>query len=60
VVNATEFPVEFEKLTALNAKNQFLPAIKARDAACISDHCPFFIKGVPCFYIYTWRQRSLS
>jgi aminopeptidase YwaD len=27
--------------------------VQTRGKACISDHCFFEEKGVPCFYIYT-------
>jgi len=53
VVNATIFKQEFEKLQKINSENHFLPSIMARGEACISDHCLFFNRNVPCFYIYT-------
>jgi aminopeptidase YwaD len=53
VVNATEFPVQFDLLSHLNEKELYLVNIKKRGQACNSDHCPFFTKGVPCFFIYT-------
>ena len=53
VVNATEFPVQFDLLSHLNEKELYLVNIKKRGQACNSDHCPFFAKGVPCFFIYT-------
>lgn len=53
VVNGSVYPVEFELLTRINKTNHFLPQVKTRGAACNSDHCKFFEKGVPCFFIYT-------
>jgi hypothetical protein len=53
VVNAGEHPEEFEKLAAINKNDSLIPVIKTRGEACISDHCPFYNKGVPCFYLYT-------
>lgn len=53
VVNATVFPKQFENLKAINDSLQLLPSVQARGEACISDHCMFYQKGVPCFYIYT-------
>jgi len=53
VVNATEFPDQFELINQLNDSGRFLPNIKKRGKACNSDHCPFYSKGVPCFFIYT-------
>jgi Zn-dependent M28 family amino/carboxypeptidase len=53
VVNASLFNKEFNGLKTINSENGFLRDIKTRGAACNSDHCPFFNKGIPCFYIYT-------
>jgi len=53
VVNATEFPDQFEKLSYLNITGKYLVNIKKRGKACNSDHCPFYTAGVPCFFIYT-------
>ncbi len=53
VVNATEFGKRFEQLTRLNDENKYLPQVKARGKAANSDHYPFYVKGVPCFFIYT-------
>lgn len=53
VVNATEFPDQFEILSHINDSGKYLVNIKKRGQACNSDHCPFFTKGVPCFFIYT-------
>ncbi|MBN1414591.1 MAG: M20/M25/M40 family metallo-hydrolase [Bacteroidales bacterium] len=53
VVNASVHPQEFEILVNLNKKDSLLPDIKMRGEACNSDHCPFHLKGVPCFFIYT-------
>jgi len=53
VVNGSVYKSKFELLKNINATQQFLPQIKARNEACNSDHCPFYKKGVPCFFIYT-------
>jgi aminopeptidase YwaD len=53
VVNASEFPDQFEMLSHLNETGRFPVNIKMRGKACNSDHCPFYTKGVPCFFIYT-------
>jgi aminopeptidase YwaD len=53
VVNGTVYNRKFELLKKINDKQQFLPQVKARNEACNSDHCPFYKKGVPCFFIYT-------
>ena len=53
VVNATIFKEQFNKLKQINDDNNFITNISQRGAACNSDHCPFFEKGVPSFFIYT-------
>jgi len=53
VVNGSVYPERFDTLTTINDEEKLLPAIKKRGDACNSDHCSFFRKGVPCFFIYT-------
>jgi aminopeptidase YwaD len=53
VVNATLFNKEFTLLKSLNDSSKYLPQIKPRGKAAISDHHFFTERGVPAFYIYT-------
>jgi hypothetical protein len=53
VVNGSVFKNKFDVLTRINTEQKLLPKIDIRGAACNSDHCLFYQKGVPCFYIYT-------
>lgn len=53
VVNATEYPKQFELLKQINAENSYLPQIKSRGKAANSDHYHFSEAGVPSFFIYT-------
>lgn len=53
VVNATLFDKTFKTMQKLNSEHNYLPQVKARGKASISDHYFFTEKGVPCFYIYT-------
>jgi len=53
VVNATEFPKEFEWLKKINEENKLLEAVNARGKAANSDHYFFSEKGVPAFFFYT-------
>ncbi|MCX6272086.1 MAG: M28 family peptidase [Bacteroidetes bacterium] len=53
VVNGSVYQEKFDLLSRLNKENNLLPKVDIRGAACISDHCLFYQKGVPCFYIYT-------
>lgn len=53
VVNATEFPKQFDQLVKLNEEQHLLKVVSPRGKAANSDHYPFYMKGVPCFFIYT-------
>ena len=53
VVNGTVFQKEFNLLEKLNEDGGYLSAVKVRGESCNSDHCPFYQKGVPSFFIYT-------
>lgn len=53
VVNATEFPVEFEYLQNTNREKELLAGVHSRGKAKNSDHYYFTERGVPAFFIYT-------
>lgn len=53
VVNGTVYNDKFSLLEQLNNKYNLLPKVDVRGEACISDHCIFYRRGVPSFYIYT-------
>ncbi len=53
VVNATEYPKQFQLLQNINTKQNLLPQIKSRGKASNSDHYHFSEAGVPSFFIYT-------
>jgi aminopeptidase YwaD len=53
VVNGSVFKDKFDLMTKINQQENLLPKVEIRGAACNSDHCFFYQKGVPCFYIYT-------
>lgn len=53
VVNGSVFQENFELLSKINLEHNFLSSVQKRGEACNSDHCMFYKKGVPCFYIYT-------
>ena len=53
VVNATEFPDQFDKLKQINKDNHFIPQVKSRGPAANSDHYFFTKAGVPSFFIYS-------
>ena len=54
VVNATIFQKEFKQMQKINTEKNLLKRVKKRGEACNSDHCPFYKKGVPSFFIYTF------
>ncbi len=58
VVNGKEFPKQFNKLEKISYEYNYLKQVKTRGAACNSDHCPFYQKGIPSFYIYTLGGKS--
>lgn len=53
VVNGSVFKDKFDLLREINDQHNLLPEVKIRGEACNSDHCPFYEKGVPGFFIYT-------
>ena len=53
VVNGKIFEKEMTILQDINDKRHYFNHIQVRGEACNSDHCPFYKKNIPCFYIYT-------
>lgn len=53
VVNATEYPAEFDLLNRVNDARHYIPVIKSRGKAANSDHYHFTENGVPSFFIYS-------
>ena len=53
VVNGTILEKEFKMLSKINDDKKYLPSVNKRGEAAISDHYPFYAKGVKTFYIYT-------
>lgn len=53
IVNSSIFTEEYDLLQNINSQNRYTPQIKTRGEACNSDHCPFYLAGVPSFFIYT-------
>lgn len=51
-VNGSVFKEEYQLLTAINQKQQYLPAVKSRGKAPNSDHYYFSEAGVHCFFFY--------
>lgn len=53
VVNGHEHPKISSTLENINREMKLLRYVARRSAACNSDHCPFYRKGVPAVYIFT-------
>jgi aminopeptidase YwaD len=53
VVNGAVFAKEFELMKKINDEKKYLPSVNKRGEAAISDHYPFYAKGVKAFYLYT-------
>lgn len=53
VVGGVEYPDLLNKLIHENEKLQAVKKIYARRNAPNSDHYPFFLKGIPSFFVYT-------
>lgn len=53
IVNGSVYKDKFDLISKLNQQQGLLPKVDIRGPACNSDHCFFYQKGVPCFYIYT-------
>lgn len=53
VVNGSVFKKEFETLSSLNQKNNYVKTVSPRGEAANSDHYYFFSHGVKSFFIYT-------
>jgi len=52
VVNATEFPQQYNLIEIVNAEKDYLPALYQRGKAQNSDHYFFSEMGVPAFFMY--------
>lgn len=53
VVNSSEYPHAFQTLCYNNEEKKLLPRIAPRGPSCNSDHCPYYEKGIPSFFIYS-------
>lgn len=53
LVNGTLYPAEVERIKEINNQSNGLPYIKTRGPAANSDHYPFYLHKVPCFFLYT-------
>lgn len=58
VVNATEFPKQFSTLVEVNNQAKYLAEVRSRGPSANSDHYPFYMKGIPSFFVYAMGGSS--
>ena len=58
IVNGKVIPSAFEVFAKLNKENSHFPQLRQGNHSCNSDHCPFFNKGVPAVFLYTFGPEN--
>jgi aminopeptidase YwaD len=53
IVNGKLFPEQFALLDSLNKDKAYFADLRAGGESCNSDHCAYYLKGVPSFFIFT-------
>ncbi|MBG0781849.1 MAG: M28 family peptidase [Bacteroidales bacterium] len=53
VVNGKVLPEYAALMEQLNTQKSYFPDIRLGGESCNSDHCPFYKKGVPAFFLFT-------
>lgn len=53
VVNSNHYAEVYNRLVRINADNEYILKVAPRGESCNSDHCPFFMAGVPAIFIYS-------
>lgn len=53
VVNGKQFLLQANCLDSLNRQGQYFADIRLGGESCNSDHCPYYQKGVPAFFMFT-------
>jgi hypothetical protein len=53
MVNSLTFPDHFKKMETINNEKKYLSSVNQRGESCNSDHCPFYLNGVPAVFIYS-------
>lgn len=60
IVQGKVFPEMADVMIGINNREKLIPDIALRGESCNSDHCPYYKKGVPAFFIYTRGQENLE
>lgn len=53
VVNALQYPDAADLIDSINNKKHYFADIRRGGESCNSDHCPFYQKGIPAFFLFT-------
>ncbi|NOU47941.1 MAG: M28 family peptidase [Bacteroidales bacterium] len=53
VVNALQYPDAADLIDSINNEKHYFSDIRRGGESCNSDHCPFYQKGVPAFFLFT-------
>jgi hypothetical protein len=53
VVNALQFPRAAALIDSINTEKHYFADVRKGGESCNSDHCPFYKKGVPAFFLFT-------
>lgn len=53
VVNGEQYPKAAKLIQDLNQEHGYFPDVRLGGESCNSDHCPFYKKGVPSFFLFT-------
>lgn len=53
VVNGKELPWAFALMDSINTSGNYFIDLRAGGESCNSDHCPYYRKGVPSFFLFT-------
>jgi len=53
VVNGKVLPEYAALMEQLNTQKRYFPDIRLGGESCNSDHCPFYKKGIPAFFLFT-------
>ncbi len=60
MVNGEQLPGYFNQMVSINDESNYVSKVAKRGESCNSDHCPFYLKGVPAVFIYSMGKEHLA
>lgn len=60
VVNGKQFLAHAQILDSLNSLKGYFADIRLGGESCNSDHCPYYEKGVPAFFMFTRGKENME